>query len=337
MQSTLDTFCTLTIATVMAGLSITAFSRIDAGNPTKGWASGTYQRGFENRFEQSIPAQEGSVALWAAAKWALFGETAAGAVAGREGWLFTAEEFTEPSETRDLATELSRVVEALSENGTALVPVIVPDKARMRSDRLPRGRSEGFDTRYQRALEAIEDTGLPVIDLRPALSFEKSFMRTDTHWSPEGARRAAEAVADVVEGFELPHTDVQTVATGSVGFDGDLLSFVATGPFRSIVGPAPESIDTFETIVEASAGLFDDAAIPIALVGTSYSAKPEFHFAGFLKQAARADVLNASYVGQGPFAPMDTFLKDRATLSTLPSLVVWEIPERFLTSRSLLP
>ena len=104
--------------------------------------------------------------------------------------------------------------------------------------------------------------------------------------------------------------------------------------FRHRVGPADEAIDTFESTVNASADLFGDAPLPVALIGTSYSAKREFHFEGFLKHALQADVLNASLVGQGPFAPMDTFLADLDALSTPPSLVLWEIPERFLTSSS---
>ncbi len=334
MQSTFDTLCTFGIAGLMAGLSVTTFSRTNAGDPTAGWASGAYQRGYETRFEQSIPAHEGAVALWAALKWALFQEPASGAIAGRGGWLFTAEEFSEPTETRDLATEITRASEQLATRDITLVPVILPDKARMHADRLRRGRSEGFNSRYVRALDVIEAQNLQVIDVRPALDFGASFMRTDTHWSPEGARGVAAAIASSLQGVNLPQTKVQTDVTGSAPFDGDLLSFVATGQFRDKVGPSSETITTYETTVETAGGLFGDSAVPVALVGTSYSAKPEFHFEGFLKQSLNADVLNASRVGQGPFLPMDVFLSDLKELSSLPSLVIWEIPERFLTSRT---
>ncbi len=336
MHTTTDTIFTLGAAALMAGLSVTAFSRTDAGDPTTGWSNGAYQRGFEERFERSIPSQDGSVALWAAARWALFSEPATGAVAGQGGWLFTEEEFVEPAETRDLAIELSRISAILKREGIELVPVIVPDKARMQAHRLPRSRSEGFETRYDTALDTIDATGLPVIDLRPALDFDSSYMRTDTHWSPAGAQRVAALIAESLRDFDLSQVDVETAETGTRSLDGDLLSFVATGAFRDRVGPAEETIETFETTVAASGGLFGDAVVPVALVGTSYSAIPDFHFEGFLKQALQADVLNASLVGQGPFAPMDAFLAELNELSSPPSLVLWEIPERFLTSRSLL-
>jgi len=334
MRVTFDTLSTFAIATLMAGLSVTAFVRTDAGDPLKGWTNGAYQRGFEGRFEASIPANEGAVAIWAAVKWVLFQEPANGAVAGKDGWLFTAEEFTEPSDPRDFSSELARVSRALSKDGITLVPLIVPDKARMQAQRLQRGRSESFTQRYAHTLAAIQNAGLVGIDLRKTLQIDAAFMRTDTHWSPEGARRAANAIAEAVQELEIPRAKVTTLATGVTEFDGDLMSFVATGPFRSRVGPARETIENFETTVATKGGLFGDVAVPVALVGTSFSAKEEFHFEGFLKQALQADVLNLSHVGQGPFVPMDAFLKDRSSFSTLPSLVIWEIPERFLTSRS---
>ncbi|NRB01105.1 MAG: hypothetical protein HRU32_15065 [Rhodobacteraceae bacterium] len=334
MHTTMDTIFTAAAVGLMAGLSVTTFSRTDAGNPTSGWSNGAYQRGFEERFERSIPSHSGSVALWAAARWALFEEPATGALAGQDGWLFTQDEFIEPAKPRDFARELTRVSDSLKGQGIELVPVVVPDKARMQAHRLPRGRSQSFEIRYETALETINSAGLPVIDLRLALDFDASYMRTDTHWSPEGARRVAALIAECLADFDLPKVDVETAATGTRSLDGDLLSFVATGAFRDRVGPLDETIETFETTVATPGALFGDVVVPVALVGTSFSAKSDFHFEGFLKQALQADVLNVSIIGQGPFTPMDSFLAELSEISSPPSLVVWEIPERFLTTRS---
>ncbi|TCL08830.1 alginate O-acetyltransferase complex protein AlgJ [Shimia isoporae] len=333
MQSHSDTISTLCIVALTVVFSLGAISNTHAGDPTHGWLKGTYQRGYESRFERSVPANDGAVALWAAVKWSLFQEMSTGAVASKDGWLFTAEEFSEPGETRDLREELARVGKILAKYGISLVPVIVPDKARMHEHHLARGRSEKFASRYDRALSSIKAAGLVGVDLRDALSFPDSFKRTDTHWSPEGARRAALEIAAVVSIYDFPHTNVTTVETGSVLFEGDLIAFVPTGQFRARVGPPREYIKTFETSVTPAGDLFQEVTIPVALVGTSFSAKQEFHFEGFLKQALQADVLNASSVGQGPFVPMDTFLDEISKLSSLPSVVVWEIPERFLSSQ----
>ncbi|WP_424969278.1 alginate O-acetyltransferase AlgX-related protein [Dinoroseobacter sp. S76] len=332
-----DPLIPLALVGGLAALSVAALLRVDAGTPLRGWADGSYQRGFEARFEAALPTQTGAVELWAALRWQLLREPAQGAVAGEGGWLFTAEEFTEPKAPRDLAAELARVAAELDARGIQLAPVIVPDKARMQEHLLPRGRSAGFAARYGRALETVEAAGLPVIDLRPALSDDRAFLRTDTHWSPEGARRAAEAIATALDPFTLSPRKVTTRATGTRAFDGDLAGFVPTGAFRPHLGPHPEQIATYETEVASAGGLFGAAEIPVALVGTSFSAKPDFHFAGFLQQALQADLINASAVGQGPFAPMDAFLAELDGLDALPALVLWEIPERYLTSRSPKP
>ena len=68
----------------------------------------------------------------------------------------------------------------------------------------------------------------------------------------------------------------------------------------------------------------------MALVGTSYSAGEAWDFAGALREALGADVLQAAQEGEGPFEPMSDYLEDDAFLQTPPRLVVWEIPERYL-------
>lgn len=343
MHITMDTVVTLTISITLAALSATAFTRTDAKlsaeKTAPPWhnalAQGGYQRGYEKRFEQSLPTYDGAVDLWAALRWGLLNEPASGAIAGRDGWLFTAEEFTAPKAPRDLPYELQRAAATLAANDITLLPIVIPDKARMQANRLPRGRSAAFSSRYDRVLEDITTAGLKAIDLRPVLAAADSFMRTDSHWSPQGAQRVAQLIAAQLPIVDLPKTEVQTQIKGEYPFDGDLLTFVNTGRFRPIVGPHPEPITSYETIVAETGGLFDEAQVPVVLVGTSFSAKPDFHFDGFLKQALQTDVLNLSRVGQGPFAPMDSYLTDLGTLTPPPSLVIWEIPERYLSARSI--
>ncbi len=144
MQISLDSAFTVGTSAVILVFSVSAYSRTDTGNVTIGWQDGAYQRGFETRFEQSIPAHDSAVALWATARWVLFEEPASGAVAGQNGWLFTAEEFREPKSPRDLRKELARVARVLASFDITLVPLIIPDKARIHANRLPRGRSKFF-------------------------------------------------------------------------------------------------------------------------------------------------------------------------------------------------
>jgi alginate O-acetyltransferase complex protein AlgJ len=69
----------------------------------------------------------------------------------------------------------------------------------------------------------------------------------------------------------------------------------------------------------------------VALVGTSYSQDERWGFADALKVALGADVLNVAARGEGPFAPMRAYLEGETVVDVPPELVVWEIPERYLT------
>ena len=122
---------------------------------------------------------------------------------------------------------------------------------------------------------------------------------------------------------------------GTSDFEGDLLAFVDLGPFREKFTALHDVIDVFETDAVdggSAGGLFGDVTIPVALVGTSYSARPEFHFEGFLKSELDADLVNYAEVGLGPFAPMDRFLETLGAATSAPRLVIWEIPERYINT-----
>ncbi len=333
MQKYADSCLVVAMALFVSMLSLTTFAQTDIGTPSKGWMDGNYQRSYETRFEGALPTHGLAVNVWASLRWALFGEAAAGAVVGSEDWLFTEEEFQQPRDPRDFDQELLKAARRLAEVGATLVPVIVPDKARMHGDHLPLGRSQSFATRYDAALDVVSAAGLRAIDLRPGLSFDASFLPRDTHWSPEGARAAATAIAEAVQDVSVEQVNFETTQTGLAVHDADLASFVPTGGLRAWVGPAADFITTYETQGTAAGGLFGDPLVSVALVGTSYSARPDFHFEGFLKSALQADVMNLAAVGQGPFTPMEQFLNDLETLSSVPSLVIWEIPERYIPVR----
>jgi alginate O-acetyltransferase complex protein AlgJ len=207
------------------------------------------------------------------------------------------------------------------------------------------------DERYEAALRLIRDRGpeeatgdhvIEVVDPRAALrrarrSGTEVFLRTDTHWSPEGARVVAEAVAEeltpTLARRGIPQTAFHTRAADSVSHRGDLLRFLPLGPFDKLLGPGPDVVIRYETVPEeerGAGGLLDDPAIPGALVGTSYSANELWNFRGALSAALDMDFLTVAAEGEGPFAPMMGYLEGETIADQPPELVVWEIPERYL-------
>ncbi len=298
---------------------------------------GSYQRGYEARFEAQLPGRRGLNDMWAAAKLALFAEPARGAILGADGWLFTEEEFLAPASDFAFLTRLKAAQTGLARHNIQLVPIVVPDKARMAADLLPYARSEAFERRYDAALAAVARADLAVLDLRAVLGQSADgahgFLRSDTHWSPIGARRVAGLVAQHLQAADRAEVPFRTEVTGDAPLEADLMRFVQTGTFAPKARPAPERIQQYETIGGAG-GLFEAPAPEVALVGTSFSARQDFHFEGFLKSALQADVLNLAEVGGGPFAPMHKLIT-AADAGALPDIkyVIWEIPERYIPVR----
>ena len=157
------------------------------------------------------------------------------------------------------------------------------------------------------------------------------FVRTDTHWTPLGAKvvakQLAETVHDRLPTLELPAATFQT-SPSTTATPGDLLRYL---PLPKGTGPqAPQIQATTTTKLGDGGGLLGDEPVAVTLVGTSYSAIKTWNFEGALKQALGTDVLNVADEGQGPIVPMRAYLKSQTLNDSPPKLVIWEIPERFL-------
>ncbi|WP_300020095.1 hypothetical protein [uncultured Roseobacter sp.] len=306
---------------------------------------GSLQTQYEDAFVAANPLERFAVTALGALRYGLFGQASQGALAGRNGWLFTAEELeqnTNFSANIDAAaTRVAEVSAEMATRGIYLLPVILPDKAEVYAEQLDRARPADVTERRGHFLAALSDQRIATLDATTALQTASqngdAFMRTDTHWSPHGSRAVAEAIADQVteRGISLSTAAVSTESTDRAYFEGDLLRFVPTGALRSWIGPATEHIDRFTTTVETQGGLFDSPSIDVVLVGTSFSARPDWHFADFLKQALQADVLSFAEEGRGPFAPMQEFLASDFYQNSPPKLVIWEIPVRY-TSKEMI-
>lgn len=176
---------------------------------------------------------------------------------------------------------------------------------------------------------------MPAPDLSAVLTAAKAqgdvFVRTDTHWTPLGAKVVAEQLAQTIHeklpALELPAATFQT-RPSTTATPGDLLRYL---PLPKGTGPqAPQVQATTTTKLGDGGGLLGDEPVAVTLVGTSYSAIKTWNFEGALKQALGTDVLNTADEGQGPVVPMLAYLKSQTLKDSPPKLVIWEIPERFL-------
>lgn len=331
------TFCSTAFVVGLATIGLLSHTSQTEPLNLRDMINGSVQAHYEDDFKAANPLRASAISTIGAVKYAVFGEAAKGAVVGNEGWLFTSEELeATPNFTKNVqrfADQISRVNQDMKQHDVRLVTVIVPDKAEVYAEQLGVTRVSSVAGRRELLTTALTHRGVAVLDSTSALQSIKSkgdaFMRDDTHWSPLGSQAVAEAVAEIVAEFEFTKTSVTTKTLGTAPFDGDLLSYVPTGALRPLIGPAQSQIMRYETTVTVGDSLFGDAPVDVVLVGTSFSAKTDWHFEGFLKQALQADILNFADEGRGPFAPMEAFLASDTFQNHTPKLVIWEIPARY--------
>lgn len=357
MRRDSTTSAILFLATVSAGLLLAAAGVLGGvgGRPSTPTSSGlslvdgSLTSEVEDIVEERHLLRGPAVSLVAAVRYVLFRDATGPAVVGRDGWLFTLEEFERrPGDDERIARridEIGEVAGRLESMGIDLAVALVPSKARVVAGRLPRRwRSLAGHPRLDAALEELGRRLVTVVDLRDVLGGgaggEQLFFARDTHWTPEGARRAAATVAREARraGFapDPSGTDYVRIAGEPAEVPGDLMSFLPLGRLRAAFGlKAEEAVPARAEPASGSTGdaggLFGPVDIPVALVGTSYSRDERWGFAEELKLALDADVLNVASEGEGPFVPMREYLEGETIRDPKPQLVVWEIPERYLT------
>lgn len=279
-----------------------------------------YTTDFEKVFNEALPLYQPSRSAWGMAEYALFGQGRKGVVVGQEGWLFTDEEFACPRGWRTTLGRnlnyISDVRRSMAAQGIPLRILVIPAKLRAYPQFPLTACRQGL---YEAGLLA-SGSGIDLLALMQAQPAQ-TFMRTDTHWSPAGAIVAAGAIARSAP--ELPHTGFEWILKDVIPFTGDLSRYLPG------VAVAPEEL-VEASVSNPSASLLDDEAPPVVLVGTSYSANPQWGFTDALRFSLKADVLNKADAGLGPFRVMQNYLNDKSWQTTPPKLLIWEIPERYL-------
>lgn len=338
---------TFMIVFLASGFIISLFNPALLRAPAQPLLDGSWTTAYQRDFDAESPLLKPATTTWGMLEYTLFKQGRPGVLVGENDWLFSTEEFEvtlneddQPALDEDLSA-IADIRQRLRSDGVELMVVVLPAKARLYPERLGRYQlPAAAQDRYAAALHRLEELEVHVVDpLRPLLQEKGSsqlFLRTDTHWTPEGARVVALAIADQVErtgqsGW-LGSRDFGTSRQESETVRGDLTEFLPLGPFYDWVGPRDDRISIYrtESNTPSSNDLLAKVTIPVTLVGTSYSEDERWNFAGALREALGSDILNAARRGEGPFRPMFDYLDGEAYRSTRPDLIVWEIPERYL-------
>lgn len=333
-------------ALVVLGVAVSAFLRASSFEPKVDQAvlDGRMAKSFETHYDQAFPARSFGISLWAALDYLIFGEAQSGVVIGRDGWLYTDEEFAVPKGAAQQVLQnydrVAQVRDQLAAHGAKLVVALIPAKSRVYPEHLHQRKPPSFrDALHAQAHEEFSAKGITAPDLlQPLIAGKRdgaTFLRTDTHWTPQGAAQAAETVAAALRRV-LPasgesNARFTTTTAPKRKHHGDLLNFLPLDPYFSWLLPPLDEVSTATTSADGSDDLLGAGAAPrIALVGTSYSANPDWNFAGDLRQALSEDIANYARNGEGPFQPMLDYLDSADFRQAPPQAVIWELPERYL-------
>ncbi|HVH81553.1 MAG TPA: hypothetical protein VM782_19285 [Stellaceae bacterium] len=264
---------------------------------------------------------------------------------GCSGWLFLNDEFAADPEGERAANFAARievvkdVARFFAARGIALVVVPVPDKARVETKRLCGLNRPGLEDRFGRLIGQLEQAGIKVIDLLPALqSLEgDAYYRTDTHWNQNGAKRAAETVAARLRDWGLAskqRAEFRVTISPPTEYVGDLLTIFDRLGLPG--APRPSAEIQADTVIQQSApegvGLLDEVPPPdTVLIGTSFTSAG--HFGGFLALALGAPIDNRGVAAGRLTGAARAYIADPVLNKAPPRVVIWEMLERYSEDR----
>lgn len=272
---------------------------------------------------------------------------------------------------QSVVAQLAELTRVLAEQGTTLIYVNVPTKGQAMPQYLPpEAAAYGYDplvmqANYRDVTDRLNAAGVPAPDLMAAMlkaaPDEKVFFQADFHWTPTGARLAAQAIGEMIRSLPA-YADVTPVdftsqeAAPEIAFsglrrelqtyckatlpqvqattwvttratDGDLSAADIFAEAEAPEGEAPAS-DPAASASDGPLDIFgtggDEASL--VLVGTSFSDSSINNFAGFLSEYAGIEAVNYAITGGNQFGSMTSYLTSREFAEDRPTFLVWENP-----------
>jgi hypothetical protein len=285
-----------------------------------------------------------------------FRDTGEQALAGRKGWWFYRPDVRyltercpdQPAVKTGPRAAVSAIVafrDQLASRGIHLLVVPIPGKPSIYPDMITI-RATACDPRChehtRKVLDDLASAGVETIDLFEAFAkagpgssgSDMFYLARDTHWTNEGARFAADAVARKLQSLNW-------VSPGSVRYDvrsvpvsrpGDVLRMLKCPAIEALF--PPEEVDCQQVVRQDNGQIYrDDPDSPVLVMGDSFLRiyeRDEPRSAGFIAHLARKlSRPLASIVSDGGASTLvRQTLADKPAMLVGKKLVVWEFVER---------
>ncbi|MFG1416637.1 hypothetical protein V5F38_01545 [Xanthobacter sp. V0B-10] len=329
------------LALMLAGLGFVAVhlagpagQRIAAQASLKGVLDGSLAGAVDKAVTEALPSTQDLEDVVAGLSYRMLGDAGPQVRAGCPGWLFLAEELISLREAPKLldarARLAAKIKAAVEAKGVTLVVLPIPDKADLARAGLCRlSVAAQARARPEAWRRATADIGLEQVDIATNWP-EGGFLRTDTHWSDDGAAFAAHRVAEHVTAHLGPGTQPARVVVGEPkDHIGDLMRIAGLSRTWPWSGPQPDRQAEVSTEFTRSGGLLDDVPAPtVLLAGSSFSNNSGF--LDYLQDTLDREVAQKSQSGGGFAGALLDILTKEPQLLDQTRLVVWEFPLRAL-------
>ena len=273
-------------------------------------------------------------------------------VQGYDGWFFrTAADLTWRFNVgKEALHYIRRLNGVLAEKGARLAFAVVPPRGLVAMSQIAEDaphapiltREEGAEL-YRHFVGLLGGTGVVTPDLlTPADEIGAPFYyKRDHHWSPEGARAVAKAMAAAIRANGLAGLDTVEFSTVETGAQDQKegMAMIISQLCEDTIPPEPSNIyDTQQAASDADdLGLFgDDAGAEVVLLGSSFSDVSDFNFDGFLSDELGVVVANRAISGGRFSNAAISYFSSHAFAENPPDAIVWEFPVYSNVSRSIL-
>lgn len=259
-------------------------------------------------------------------------------IKGRDGWLFPGwGSLTQLDRSGiDKSTKLIAQARALlAAKNIQLDILVIPDKARLYSEKLPDGTRMSPDVqgRYALIMEQLKKAGVPTFDDNATLQALRKadkdvFYRADQHWTQDAVDATADATAAMIlqSTPNLAGTKGTGMALGPLFKErryGDLAELFLTPDERKALG---RDVYTVRRQPE-STQLLDEVPAPVHVVGHSM-VQPYFGFPQKLSNVLDRPVsLNWKPGNVGPWIMLLEYLESPEFRQHKPQVIVWQMFE----------
>jgi hypothetical protein len=282
------------------------------------------------------------------ARLALFQDAGDKALVGRDGWFFyrpAVQYSIEPySPSEDIFAAITSFRDDLAKRGIKLLVMPAPNKASVYPEMLAAraaGMSGPVNAKTRDVLARLKESGVEIVDLfgtydkaRQTAGSPAYYLAQDSHWSPEGMRLAADAVASRLLEWGWVEKGPTKYETKPVAVEryGDVLRMIRVPQVEQLY--EPQRMNCTQVIDAATGQPYkDDPNSPVLVLGDSFLRifeRDEPGSGGFIAHLAHDLGFGVTSVVNdgGASTLVRQQLASRPGLLRGKKVVVWEFVER---------